>query len=1285
MSVKRIFVEKKEGFDILANRIHSDIVDLLKINASAVRVFHMYDIENVSEYDIVATVDNVFSEPPCDNVFMNKLPWLFGYKVFAVEYLLGQYDQRADSAEQCVQLLLNKNRPIVKTATVYAIKNISDDDLKVIKKYLVNQTDSKILPDINQKPDTLESNFEDNDTISFIEDFIDLYKPQLKKFYESLDLAMSLEDLIWVAEYFKAERRNPSETELKVIDTYWSDHCRHTTFNTELVNIGLGNNRELRETYNLYRNIFKQLYAEKPEKYMSLMDIATICLKAINLEKELPDLDVSDEINACSIVANVSVNQIDVPYLVMFKNETHNHPTEIEPFGGAATCLGGAIRDPLSGRAFVYQSMRITGAGNVYQDINETLPGKLPQRVISKTATAGFSSYGNQIGLATGIVRELYHDNFVAKRLETGFVIGAAPKENVERSKPTNRDKIILLGGDTGRDGCGGATGSSKAHKTDSVDVCGAEVQKGNPLIERKIQRFFRNKSATTLIKRCNDFGAGGVAVAIGELADGLDIYLELVPKKYKGLSVTETAISESQERMAVVVSESDADTFIQLAREENLKATVVAEVTNLNRLRMFNKGELTVDIKRDFLNTAGVKQKADVYCKDFKRDGLFECYSEEVRSALEDERVIDAIKAILSDKNVMLQKGMGETFDSSIGAGSVFLPFGGRHQLTPALCMAAKIPTNKGYTDTTSVSTWAFDPKLTDDNPFVGSLYATLASITKLVVSGLEYSSIRLTLQEFFKRPNGDPYRLGDPFAALLGSLCTQYNISVPAIGGKDSMSGSFEELDVPNTLISFAVGISDAHKLISNVFKDGDLIYRIPVVTYENENFMPNFTLIKKLYQTINREILYKNVTSATVVESGGAVSAIIKSAIGNKLGVSFKRLKKIHFESRLGDIIIATKDVTAFKRFSPEHIASITNNGIISYEDFGEIKQIIDDPLRAFLLPEMLEDEEVTQEIKEIPIEEAIELLSGHEKLYPTTAKTTGDVATFDFSGFYKYPSRKTISSFGAPRVLIPVFPGTNCEFDTAMRFENEGAIPEILVIKNSTSDEVKESVERLTASIKNSQIIAFPGGFSGGDEPDGSGKFIASTFRNPYILEAVHSLLNDRDGLILGICNGFQALIKLGLLPYGKIKKLSEDSPTLTYNVINRHVSNVVKIRVTGNHSPWLSSFNAGQIFATPISHGEGRFVANDAELEKLIRRKQIATQYVDDTGKATLLAPYNPNGSYYAIEGLISDDGRILGKMGHCERYQKNIYRNLPEDFDFDMNIFLNGVNYFKSL
>ncbi|MFI3229275.1 MAG: phosphoribosylformylglycinamidine synthase [Bacillota bacterium] len=1243
MEIKRIFVEKNEGFDIPSARVFADIVGVLKIKATALRLFLRYDIAGIAEEDFQRATSNVFSEPPCDTVYNEELPELEGYKMFAVEYLKGQYDQRADSAEQCVELLLNKSKPKVQTATVYAIQGVSDEELIAIQKYLINPTDSK-LSDM-AKPTSLDFVSDEQDGIDYIEGFIDLDEAGVLAFHKNGDFAMSAPDLQSVQQYFVSEKRNPTITEIKVIDTYWSDHCRHTTFLTELKNITIGDNVELQEGYDLYKSLFADIYKDRKDKYVCLMDIATIGTKALKKRGILHDLDESLEINACSIKVTAKVDGKNEDWLVMFKNETHNHPTEIEPFGGAATCLGGAIRDPLSGRVFVYQAMRITGAGDVFAPIQNAIEGKLPQRVISKTATAGFSSYGNQIGLATGIVNEVYHDNYVAKRLETGFVIGAAPAGNVRREEPTAGDKVILIGGATGRDGCGGATGSSKAHNKESVTVCGAEVQKGNPLTERKIQRFFRNGEATRLIKRCNDFGAGGVAVAIGELSDGLDIHLDRVPKKYAGLSVTETAISESQERMAIVVADSDVNQFLSYVKEENLEGVVVAEITDNNKMRMFNKGRTVVDIDRDFLNTNGVKQEVDVVARKFPTEGIFDVYEKEVASALESGDFAAAYEAILKDKNVMIQKGIGETFDSTIGGNTVLMPFGGKYQMTPAINMAARIPVRHGITDTTSIASWAFNPYITDANPYVGGVLSVLASVAKLVAGGVEYSTIRLTLQEFFKRLNKDSERFGEPFAAILGALFAQYHLGAPAIGGKDSMSGTFEDIDVPNTIISFAVAVTEGSKIINNVFKAGSAIYRVSLA---KGKAVPDFSYVTKVFDTIHKNIASGNITAATVVEAGGAVSAITRSAVGDGIGVEFAKMDASMFKCYMGDLIIAVKDISALQ-CDAELVATTNNSGKVS--GFG-----ID-----------------------ISIAEVLKTLSGFDKIYETSKQTTGSATVVNSDKVFVAPSYHV--PVAKPRVLIPVFPGTNCEYDTARRFEREGAIADIFVIKNGSSAEISDSVAGLVSAIKNSQIIAFPGGFSGGDEPDGSGKFIAATFRNPYIAEAVNTLIAKRDGLAIGICNGFQALIKLGLLPYGEIRELQPNSPTLTYNVLNRHISTLSNIRIATTASPWLSSFKVGDVFTVPVSHGEGRFTATDAEFAKILAAGQVATQYVDNNNMPTMVSPFNPNGSLNATEGLISADGRIFGKMGHTERYTQGLYSNI--EGDFDMNVFGNGIRYFK--
>lgn len=1244
MEIRRIFVEKKPGFDIPAKRILSDITGVLKLPATGLRVFLRYDVQGIGEEDFLYAVDNVFREPPCDNVYFETLPELDGYAVFGVEYLPGQYDQRADSAGQCVELLLNKSRPRVKTATVYAVSGVDEEGVRAIQKYLINPTDSRLCD--MEKPASLDFFAGKPGGIEFVAGFRQFGEKELAAFHKARGFAMSLADLDFVRDYFIQENRDPSETELKVIDTYWSDHCRHTTFLTELTNVDVGGNKELEEGYKLYKRLFLELYKDRKDKYICLMDIATIGAKAAKKAGWLPDLDESEEINACSIHVKNERESGAEDWLVMFKNETHNHPTEIEPFGGAATCLGGAIRDPLSGRVYVYQSMRITGAGDIFKDVRDTLPGKLPQRVISKTAAAGFSSYGNQIGLATGIVNEVYHDGYVAKRLETGFVIGAAPAKNVVRSTPVKGDVVILLGGETGRDGCGGATGSSKAHNKDSVSVCGAEVQKGNPLTERKIQRFFRNPKAARHIKKCNDFGAGGVSVAIGELAPGLDIYLDKIPKKYAGLTVTELAISESQERMAAVVAQKNVEEFLALVKEENLSATPVATVTDTGRLRMFSDNLAAVDISREFLDTNGVKQRAEVRCRKFREEGLFAVYSCEVKAALEKIDYSAALEGILTDKNVMLQKGLSEMFDSTIGAGTVLMPFGGMHQLTPSIAMAAKLPVTSGGTDTVTLASWGFHPHLTDANPYAGAAAAVLCSVAKLVACGANPGGIRLTLQEFFKRLDGNPERFGEPFAALLGALKAQIGLHTPAIGGKDSMSGSFEKLDVPNTLISFAVAAAGENDVITNVLQPGDRLYRLPL--YKNGT-LADFDYVNRVFSAVNHAIRAGAVVRATVAEAGGAVAAAIKGCLGNQTGIHFDELKPVHFEARLGELIVAATDTALLEGLEAEPFAEVNASGNITAPGVS------------------------------VPIARATELLSGFSKVYPVVKEAPGEAITVTSEKKYAVPAVK--AQVARPRVFLPVFPGTNCEVDTARRFEAEGAEADIFVIKNASSYEIAESVREMADRIRKSQIIAFPGGFSGGDEPDGSGKFIAATFRNPYIAEAVEELLYRRDGLILGICNGFQALIKLGLLPYGKIAEMGETSPTLTFNRINRHVSTLVRVRLASTASPWLSSFSVGDVFRVPVSHGEGRFTASQADLDTLNKNGQIATQYVDFDNRATMTSPYNPNGSLSAVEGLLSADGRILGKMGHTERWTKGLYKNV--EGNFDMNIFRNGIHYYK--
>ena len=1231
--IYRIFVEKKDN--VQAKKEAADIKTLLNIDTEDFRLILRYDVEGLSEAELSAALGTVFSEPPVDNVYLETMEIPEGYKVFAVSFLTGQYDQRADSAAQCVQLLTKKSRPLVKCAKVYAVKGVTDEQLSAIKKHLINPVESEEVG--LEKPATLRRETLESADVKDVEGFIGRTDEEIAAYHKKIGFAMSTEDLAFVRDYFKDEGRDPTETELKVIDTYWSDHCRHTTFATELKNIRItSENRSVEKAYHLYRDLYEEINGSRPDKYPCLMDLATIAAKKLKKDGKLDNLDVSDEINACSICIDAEIDGKTEKYLVMFKNETHNHPTEIEPFGGAATCLGGAIRDPLSGRTYVYQAMRVTGASDPREKLEDTLAGKLPQRAITQRAAAGFSSYGNQIGLATGIVDEVYHEGYKAKRLETGFVVGGARKDMVYREAPKAGDIILLLGGETGRDGCGGATGSSKAHDAHSVETCGAEVQKGNPLTERKLQRLFLNKEATRKIKKCNDFGAGGVSVAIGELADGLTIDLDKVPKKYEGLSGTELAISESQERMAVVVDAKDADAFIALAAEENLSATPVAVVTDTGRMKMLFKGRPIVDISREFLNTNGVKQTADAEISD-KVTHWFDKKQADFR---------EKTKEVLSDLNVCAKKGLSETFDSTIGARSVYMPWGGKNQLTPAIAMAAKIC--GGETDVCTVSAYGYSPYLMETSPFVGAIYSIVASVSKVVAAGADYRDIRLTLQEFFRRMTPDAKVWGVPTAALLGAVYAQIGLGLGAIGGKDSMSGTFEHIHVPPTLISFALAPAKASKLIDNVLKGGEKLWRLPVP--KDGQFVPDFEKLKSVYAETYKNIVNGNITFATVVENGGAGAAVIKSALGNGVGVNFAQGASDLYRESYGDLIVAVKDEKLLsKEIEKEYIGEATGNAFVSDGESVSLS----DAINAYLTP--------------------------LESVFATTAPAEGKAENCDFAASKKYANIST--KCARPRVFIPVFPGTNCELDTARKFRLAGAETETVVVKNRSASDIEESVKAIASAIARANIIAFPGGFSGGDEPDGSGKFIATTFRNPYIAEEIEKLLQTRDGLILGICNGFQALIKLGLVPYGKVLPMTEKSPTLTFNNISRHVSTVVDIRVASDLSPWLSACKVGEVYKVPVSHGEGKIVAPSEALEEMRKNGQIATQYADLSGRPTMQSPYNPNGSMWAIEGITSPDGRVFGKMGHSERTGENLYKNI--EGNFDMKIFESGVKYFR--
>ena len=1232
--IYRIFVEKKDNLH--AKKVKEDIRNLLKISVDDVRSFIRYDAEGMTAEEFASAVPCVFSEPPVDDVYLEKVEIDKSYSVFAVAYLTGQYDQRADSAAQCVQLLTQKERPLIKCATVYAVKGADAQQLKAIKKHIINPVESEEVS--LDKPESLAHVAVEAEDVKTLDGFIDYSDGQIAEYHAKMGLAMSVQDLAFVRDYFKGEKRNPTETEIKVIDTYWSDHCRHTTFATELKNIEINSdNKHIGDALELYRQLFCELYKNRPEKYPCLMDIATIGVKKLKKEGKLDNLDESDEINACSIKVDAEIDGKPQKYTVMFKNETHNHPTEIEPFGGAATCLGGAIRDPLSGRTYVLQSMRITGCADPTEPIENTIAGKLPQRVITKTAAAGFSSYGNQIGLATGQVDEVYHAGYKAKRLETGFVVGGAKSDMIYRAKPQKGDLIILLGGETGRDGCGGATGSSKAHDVKSVQTCGAEVQKGNALTERKLQRLFLNGEATRLIKKCNDFGAGGVSVAIGELADGLEIQLDKVPKKYEGLSGTELAISESQERMAVVVAAEDAEKFAALASEENLTATVVAVVTGDRRMKMFHRGKAIVDISRDFLDTNGVKQIADAEINDYVTN--FFGYKENGSFAEE-------FNSVLSQFNVCSKKGLAEMFDSTIGAKSVYMPFGGKNQLTPVIAMAAKF--TGGETDDCTVAGYGYNPELMSTSPFTGAVYSIVTSVSKVVAAGAKYEDVRLTLQEFFMRLRDDKKRWGVPLSALLGALYAQIKLGLGAIGGKDSMSGTFEDIDVPPTLISFALAPSKASKLINNVIgEDGKKLYLLPM--RKDGAHIPDFEYLKKIYTFVNRKISDGNIDFATVIEKGGVAAAVAKSCFGNGFGFEFECGKEYVFGEKYGDIIVSVNDEKLLDGLDYIYLGKSVNGGFT----FDKETVGYNDAVGSY-----------TQRL---------------DSVFPATAPASGKLPDCDYTA--KTVMTKACVSIAKPKVFIPAFPGTNCELDTARAFRLAGADPEIVVIKNRTPADIEESVKAIIKAIDRANIIAFPGGFSGGDEPDGSGKFIATTFKNPAISERIMELLENRDGLVLGICNGFQALIKLGLVPYGKVSPLTAKSPTLTFNNISRHVSTMVNIRVASNISPWLSACKVGEVYSVPVSHGEGKVVAPESELQLMRKNGQIATQYVGFDGKPTMESPFNPNGSMFAIEGITSPDGRVFGKMGHSERTGANLYKNY--DGNFDMKIFESGVKYFK--
>ena len=1236
MSVYRVYVEKKAPFAVEAQGVLSDIRSSLGIHsASCVRILNRYDVEDISKEDFELAKGTIFSELQVDDVYDELPSFAAEDRVFAVQFLPGQFDQRADSAVQCIQLATQHERPTVASAKVYVISGVSDEELARIKAHLINPVES--MEASMELPKTLHTPFDVPADVAVLEGFCELDQQGLQEFIDQYGLAMDLGDITFCQKYFKeTEKRTPTITEIRMIDTYWSDHCRHTTFSTNIEQVDIESDY-VKDAYNEYLELRKTLHAGK-NKPMTLMDLATIGAKALKKKGLLSALDESEEINACSVKIKVDIDGKEEEWLLQFKNETHNHPTEIEPFGGAATCLGGAIRDPLSGRAYIYQAMRVTGAGDPLTPFEQTIKGKLPQKKIVTTAAAGYSSYGNQIGLATGQVNEIYHPGYVAKRMEVGAVVGAVPACNVVREEPAAGDVIILLGGKTGRDGCGGATGSSKSHNVESLSSCGAEVQKGNPPEERKIQRLFRNGDVTRMIKRCNDFGAGGVSVAIGELADGLEIDLDLVPKKYDGLDGTELAISESQERMAVVVAKEDAQKFLDAADRENLMATVVAKVTEQPRLVMFWRGKRIVDLSREFLGSNGAAKYTKVIAKAPAQKA--HCCKNK------DLSVKEKFETIMADLNVCSQRGLSDRFDSTIGANTVVMPYGGKTQLTPSQAMVAKIPMLHGETNTCSIMSWGFNPYISDQDQFKGAQLAVVESIAKIIASGGSRSRCWLSFQEYFEKIGTDPEKWGKPFQSLLGGLKAQLELGCAAIGGKDSMSGSFEDIHVPPTLISFAVSTAKVNNVVTDEFKAaGDKVYLL--APEYDENGMPIYENIRKVFDHMESLIASGKVKAVYTLGMKGLGEALCKMSFGNRIG--FAAQENLHhlFKPVYGAFVFeASEELDTFAKLigctTEEYTLQINGETV----DLQEIQQKWEATL---------------------------------EPVYPRITKAPQEtVPTYN----YQCVERKTSSiKLAQPRVLIPVFPGTNCEYDTARAFERAGAKADIVVIRNKTSEQIKESVELIREKIANSQIIAIPGGFSGGDEPEGSAKFIASFFRNPQITEAVMELLKNRDGLMCGICNGFQALVKLGLVPYGEIISTDASCPTLTYNVIDRHQSGLVRTRIASNKSPWLMHTNVGDIHTIAISHGEGRFVASEQLVKQLAENGQIATQYVDLEGNPTEDYRFNPNGSIDAIEGITSPDGRVFGKMGHSERYTNGLYLNV--DGDKDQKMFAGAVSYFR--
>ena len=1253
-NVRRVYVEKKSDFAVQAKDLKHEIRSYLGIkDVEDVRVLIRYDVENISDEVFEKACNGIFAEPPVDTLYRNEFDLAEGARVFSVEFLPGQFDQRADSAVQCIQFLKEDEQPIIKTATTYVVTGkdgvISEEEFAAIKAHCINPVDSREA--VEEIPETLVTNFDEPEDVIVFDGFKDMDEAELKELYRSLNLAMTFKDFLHIQKYFKGEEdRDPTMTEIRVLDTYWSDHCRHTTFSTELteVSFGDGDYREpMEETYRRYLADHSEIFKGREDKFVCLMDLALMAMRKLKREGKLEDQEESDEINACSIVVPIKVDGVEEEWLVNFKNETHNHPTEIEPFGGAATCLGGAIRDPLSGRTYVYQAMRVTGAADPTVSVKDTMKGKLPQKKLVREAAHGYSSYGNQIGLATGAVKEIYHPNYVAKRMEIGAVLGAAPRRAVIRETSDPGDIIILLGGRTGRDGCGGATGSSKVHTEESIEVCGAEVQKGNPPTERKIQRLFRREEVSKLIKKCNDFGAGGVSVAIGELADGLKVDLDRVPKKYAGLDGTEIAISESQERMAVVVDPKDVAEFMSYAKEENLEAIEVAEVTESPRLVLSWRGKEIVNLSRAFLDTNGAHQETKVAVDiPNRKDSIFG--REDVKD------VKGKWMESLGDLNVCSQKGLVEMFDGSIGAASVFMPHGGKYQLTETQAMVAKLPVLTGDCDTVTMMSYGFDPYLSTWSPYHGAIYAVTESVAKIVAAGGDYSKIRFTFQEYFRRMTEDPHRWSQPFAALLGAYNAQLGFGLPSIGGKDSMSGTFEDIDVPPTLVSFAVDVAVEKDIITPELKaaGNKLVWlRIPTDEYD----VPKYDQVMELYGKFREDVQAGRIVSAYALDRHGIAAAVSKMAFGNRMGV------KIEHDVDARDLF-----APAFGDIVAEVPADKVSELAITYTVIGEVTEDA-----AFTYRDM--------EITEADAEAAWK--APLEKVFPTNSGAEGQEEVVE-KGLYNASDIHICShKIAQPTVFIPVFPGTNCEFDSKKAFERAGAKTIVKVFKNMSAEDILDSVDVFEKAIAQSQIIMFPGGFSAGDEPDGSAKFFATAFQNAKMKEAVEKLLNERDGLVLGVCNGFQALVKLGLVPNGEITGQNEGAPTLTYNTIGRHISKMVYTKVVSNKSPWLQEAELGGVYTNPASHGEGRFVASSEWLDKLFANGQVATQYCDPEGNITMDEEWNVNGSYCAIEGITSPDGRVFGKMAHSERRARSVAMNIYGEQD--LKIFESGVKYFK--